>query len=158
MRVSLLSTLYSWFGANGSGMPSRKLVEHACMFKQSAIGVLPTFCSERAGTTYRPTESVLWLRSRFGVAVSSDDVCVRVHTSSCVERRGPGVAPLPCASSAALELMKNSVPPAEVLKFAAGAVAGHSVKPELPLSRPWVSIWVTAMLGAPDASAALDMA
>src|SRR2546428_12891793 len=71
IRVSLLSTGYSCSGANGSGKPSKKLVAHECMFKQSIIGVSPTFCSERAGTTERPTASVLCDRLRLGLAVVS---------------------------------------------------------------------------------------
>src|SRR5260221_1871474 len=59
MRVSLLSSAYSCSGANGSGAPNTKLVAHDFLFKQSMSGVSPAFCSERAGTTYRPTARLL---------------------------------------------------------------------------------------------------
>ena len=133
------------------------MVEHERLFKQSISGVLPTFCSDLAGTTYRPTESVLWLRLRSGVDASVE-VWVRVQTRSWVERRGPTATPLPWASSAAFELMKYSVPPAEVLNIPAGATAGHSVNPELPLSIPWVSICVTPTVPACRTSAAFENA
>jgi hypothetical protein len=54
--------------------------------------------------------------------------------------------------------MKYSVPPAEVLNIPAGATAGHSVNPELPLSRPCVSICVTPTVAAPETSAAFENA
>src|SRR5438874_12782475 len=139
MRVSLLSSAYSWLGANGSAKPLRK-VPQALLFRQSARGVAPTFCSERAGTTQKPTVSTLWASVIDGFLLPSELVFVSDHTSSWCELLGPTATPLPCASSAALELRKYSVPPFAVELRPAGAVAGQIVKPEFPLSIPWVSI------------------
>src|SRR5712692_233965 len=155
-RVSLLSSAYSWLGAKGSAKPSKK-VEQAFMFRQSASGSSPTFCSDLGGTTYWPTVSVEWERLMAG-ALSSDEVLVSDHTRSWFEVRGPTCDPLPWASSAAFELRKYSVPPFALEFRSAGAIAGHSVKPELPLSAPCVSIWVTATLAAPEARAAFEKA
>ena len=50
------------------------------------------------------------------------------------------------------------MPPFAVELRPAGAVAGQIVKPEFPLSIPWVSIWVTLTVAAPCASAAFEKA
>ena len=86
-----------------------------------------------------PTPSTLWVSVTAGELVPSEAVLVRAQTRIWFELRGPMLAPLPCASSAALLLRKYSVPPA-LLSWVppGGAWAGARVKPELPLSSPWV--------------------
>ena len=77
--------------------------------------------------------------SRLGLAV--------LPATTCWSASRPGgrcCVPLPLASSAALEDMKNSVPPLAGEALPGGEVLGQTVKPGLPLSSPAVSIWVTA--------------
>lgn len=53
--------------------------------------------------------TILVVRLNEGIALSSDEVCVRVHTT--------------------IELKKNSVPPLSVLNWNPGDCAGHTVNP-----------------------------
>jgi hypothetical protein len=94
---------------------------------------------------------VRWLRDSAGVD-ASEAVFVSPHTSRSRDD------PLPFASSAALELRKNSVPPASVAYCADGDCAGHRVKPGLPASAPAVSNCVTVRVGVLAASACFEKA
>ena len=65
----------------------------------------------------------------------------------------------PVSVKTALDDMKNSVPPLELLKSRLdGDWAGQTVKPPLPWSAPVVSNWVTWILAAPRASSDLSKA
>src|SRR3954452_5060302 len=121
-------------------------------------GKSPAFCSDFGGIAYSPTVSVSWLSASDGELELSDDVFVSAQTSSWFEEPGPGVVPSPCASSAAFELMKYSVPPRLPSYDVPGDCAGQSVKPEFPLSSPCVSICVTSTDAALEASAAFEKA
>jgi hypothetical protein len=100
---------------------------------------------------YFPAVKVPCVRFRLGLAVFSDEVLDSVQTSRSV------LVPVPFASSAALEDMKNSEPPLAGEASPCGDVLGQTVKPGLPLSSPTVSIWFTATL-PPAASADLEKA
>ena len=80
---------------------------------------------------YWPTGRTWFDRLSAGDAEFSDDVLVSVHATSCCDVRVP---PVPatgcCASSAAFELRKYSVPPLLVLNEPVpGDCAGQTVKP-----------------------------
>ena len=112
-----------------------------------------TGLTDFGGTPYCATVSVVCVMVRFGAGVATDEVLANFHTSRLV------LELLPLASSAASEDMKNSVPPLADDAWPGGDVLGHTVKPGLPPApRPVVSIWVTATLAAPDASAAFEKA
>ena len=102
-----------------------------------------------------------------GLAVFSDAVFVIVHTMSWLEVRVPGVPETGCcASSAAFELRKYSVPLFARLNCdVPGDCAGHSVKPGCvepaslgAVTMPDVSMCCTDTLGAPAASCAFGSA
>jgi hypothetical protein len=92
---------------------------------QSRKGVEPFFWFEGAGTEYRPTLTTVLVSLILGDAELRDCVSVSAHTTRSREVwLSSGLT-----SSAALELMKNSVPPACKLNAPFGAVAGQTVKP-----------------------------
>src|SRR4051812_29372106 len=95
---------------------------------------------------------VRWLSASVGVAERSELVFVSDHSSSCVE------LPVPLASSAAFELRKYSVPPAEDEPRPFGEIAGQTVNPGFPASAPLVSNCTTVCVAAPEASAAFENA
>src|SRR5262249_20702671 len=72
-------------------------------------------CCCFGGTPYWPTARILLLRLSAGLAVSSEPVFDSVQTTNCFEVRVPALPETGiCASSAALELKKYSVPPLDV--------------------------------------------
>ena len=130
-------------------------------FRQSASGVAPAFCCALGGTAYRPTRVTVLLISMLGSCESSDLVLVSAHTIRSLE------APFRAAltSSAAFELKKNSVPLREVLASPESRVspfgdsAGQTVNPAcLPRTMSVVSIWLTPIVPAPEASARFEKA
>jgi hypothetical protein len=97
-----------------------------CPWGTAVVGAVPEpGCCCFGGTPYWPTVRILLLRLTAGLAVFSDAVFVIVHTMSWWE---VWVPPVPetgcCASSAALELRKYSVPLFEVLYCVPGDCAG----------------------------------
>src|SRR5437763_14376238 len=88
-------------------------------------------CCCFGGTPYWPTVRILLLIPRAGVAVFSDAVFDSVHTMSWLEVRVPAAPETGfCASSAAFELRKYSVPLfAELNCEVPGDCAGQTVKP-----------------------------
>ena len=78
----------------------------------SVVGAVPEpGCCCFGGTPYWPTVRILLLRLTAGLAVFSDAVFVSVHTMSWLEVRVPAAPETGfCASSAAFELRKYSVP------------------------------------------------
>src|SRR5919197_5910321 len=80
----------------------------------SVVGAVPEpGCCCFGGTPYWPTVRILLLMPTAGVAVFSDAVFVNVHTMSWFDVRVPAAPETGlCASSAAFELRKYSVPPA----------------------------------------------
>src|SRR6516162_3804534 len=127
-------------------------------------GVLPEpgcFCL--GGIAYRPTVSTSFVRLSDGELELSEDVLVSDQTSRSVDVPVPGVQTAPelhCASSAASELMKYSVPPLSVLNCPGfGDCAGQSVKPGWPPTPEClVSICTADTVVAPAASAAFGSA
>src|SRR5262252_5914358 len=110
---------------------------------------------------------MLLLRLIAGLAVFSDAVLASVHTMSWLEVRVPGLPETGfCASSAALELRKYSVPLFARLNCdVPGDCAGHSVKPGCAgpaslgaFTMPEVSMCCIVTLAAPAASCAFDSA
>src|SRR5215831_3623871 len=78
-------------------------------------------CCCFGGTPYCSADTMSLLRSTAGLAVLSDDVFVIVHTTSWFDVRVPAAPETGfCASSAAFELRKYSVPPLSALKFVPG--------------------------------------
>src|SRR6266550_7924459 len=117
-------------------------------------------CCCFGGTPYWPTVRVLFLRLTVPV-VSSDAVFVSDHTTSWFDVRVPAAPETGfCASSAALELKKYSVPLFAVLNCdVPGDCAGQTVKPGCvepaslgALTMPEVSICCRFTLAAPAAS------
>src|SRR5919201_5617297 len=88
-------------------------------------------CCCFGGTPYWPTVKILLLMPTAGLPVFSDAVFVRVQTMSWVDVRVPAVPDLGfCASSAAFELRKYSVPLFAKLNCEVpGDCDGQSVKP-----------------------------
>src|SRR5689334_8332808 len=134
----------------------------------SVVGAVPEpGCCCFGGTPYWPTVRILLLRLTAGLAVLSDAVFVSDHTMSWLEVRVPGVPVTGCcASSAALELRKYSVPLFAALNCDARCdCAGHSVKPGCvepaslgAFTMPEVSMCWMVTLEAPAASCAFDSA
>src|SRR5919198_900386 len=124
-------------------------------------------CCCFGGTPYCPTVRILLLRLTAALAVFSDAVFVSVHTMSWLEVRVPALPETGfCASSAAFELRRYSVP-----LFASwncevpGDWAGQSVKPGCvdpaslgALTMPEVSMCCIVTLAAPAASCAFEKA
>ena len=118
------------------------------------------------GRAYWFTANNLSLRWRSGTPFS-DEVFVSVHTTICSEVWSP---PVPAfgwvASSAALELMKYSVPPAPSWnELVPGDWAGQTVKPGCvdpaslgAVTMPDVSMCCIVTLEAPAASCAFENA
>src|SRR5438132_4566946 len=123
-------------------------------------------CCCFGGTPYWPTPRMLLLRLSAGTEFS-DEVFVSVQRMIWFELRVPA-SPLTgfCASSAAFELRKYSVPPLSVLNESVpGDCAGQTVKPGCvepaslgALTIPDVSMCWIAALGAPAASCAFEKA
>src|SRR5204862_640734 len=88
-------------------------------------------CCCFGGTPYWPTLRILLLRLSAGLAVFSDAVFVSVHTTNCSDVRVPAAPETGfCASSAAFELRKYSVPLfAELHCEVPGDCAGQTVNP-----------------------------
>src|SRR5215471_823980 len=134
----------------------------------SVPGAVPVpGCCCFGGTPYWPTVKILLLRLTAGLAVFSDAVFVSDHTTSWLEVRLPAWPVTGfCASSAALELRKYSVPLFARLNCdVPGDCAGHSVKPGCvepaslgAFTRPEVSMCWIVTLDAPAASCAFDSA
>src|SRR6266516_1265552 len=131
-------------------------------------GALPEpGCCCFGGTPYWPTVRILLLRLAAGLAVFSDAVFVSVHTMSWSDVRVPAAPETGfCASSAAFELKKDSVPRFARLNCEVpGDCAGQSVKPGCvePASlgaptMPDVSMRCIVTLAAPAASCAFEKA
>src|SRR5919197_2661015 len=118
-------------------------------------------CCCFGGTPYWPTVKILLLRLSVGVAVFSDEVFVSVQTMSWFEVRVPGAPETGlCASSAAFELRRYSVPLFARLNCdVPGDCAGQSVKPGCvepaslgALTMPEVSMCCIVTFAAPAAS------
>src|SRR5215218_11080919 len=119
----------------------------------------PAFWSALGGVVYRLTVDRPLCRSSDGESLSRERVLVSAHRPMVLDE--PKSSPL--ASSAALELMKYSVPPlALAYWWVPGLIAGHTVKPGSPprvLAVPAaVLIWTMCTLASPRARARLDMA
>src|SRR5437773_4913801 len=99
IRVSLLSSVDSTSGANGSGAPSRS-VEQGTSLRHCPSGNGPAFWLLGGGGAYAPTPTRVSCSLRSGLAVSSELVLVRLQVAMLVEVVPPGT---PEASSAALE-------------------------------------------------------
>src|ERR687887_301026 len=130
-------------------------------------GVPEPGCCCFGGTPYWPTVRILLLRLTAGLAVFSDAVFVSVHTMSWLEVRVPAAPETGfCASSAAFELRKYSVPLfARLNCVVPGDCAGQSVNPGCvepaslgALTIPDVSMCCIAGLAAPAASCAFEKA
>src|SRR5438874_6242557 len=118
-------------------------------------------CCCFGGTPYWPTVRILLLIPTAGLAVFSDAVFESVHTMSWFDVRVPAVPETGfCASSAAFELRRYSVPLFPVAKeLVPGDCAGQSVKPGWvspaslgALTRPNVSMCCIVTFAAPAAS------
>src|SRR6266480_105340 len=133
----------------------------------AVVGAVPDpGCCCFGGTPYCPAVSTLLLRLSAGTAFR-DAVFVSVQATICVEVRLP---PVPetgfCASSAAFELRKYSVPWAALLNEPVpGDCAGQTVKPGCvepasleTLTAPNVSMCCMFTLAAPAASCAFEKA
>src|SRR3954452_7875173 len=119
----------------------------------------PRFWSALGGVVYRLTPDRPLRRTSEGEALSKDLVFVSAHSPTVFDEPKP----VPLASSAALELMKYSVPPlALAYWWVPGLIAGHTVKPGSPprvLAVPTaVSICTRCKRASPRARARLDMA
>src|SRR5262252_7636625 len=124
-------------------------------------------CCCFGGTPYWPTVKMLLLRLTAGLAVFSDAVFVSAHTMSWLEVRVPAWPETGfCASSAAFELRKYSVPLLSRLNCdVPGDCAGQSVNPGCvepaslgAFTMPEVSMCCMDTLAAPAASCAFDSA
>src|SRR5919198_6658613 len=133
----------------------------------SSASVPEPGCCCFGGTPYWPTVGILLLIATAGLAVFSDAVFVSVHTMSWLEVRLPAAPETGfCASSAAFELRKYSVPLlARSNCDVPGDWDGQSVKPGCvepaslgAFTMPEVSMCVTVTLAAPAASAAFESA
>src|SRR5919198_4781824 len=132
-----------------------------------SAGVPEPGCCCFGGTPYWPTVRILLLMPTAGLPVFSDAVFVRVQTMSWVDVRVPAVPDLGfCASSAAFELRKYSVPLFAKLNCEVpGDCAGQTVKPGCvdpaslgALTMPEVSMCCIVTLAAPAASCAFEKA
>src|ERR671936_89728 len=134
----------------------------------SVVGAVPEpGCCCFGGTPYWPTVRILLLMPTAALVVVSDAVFVSVHTMSWLEVRLPALPETGfCASSAAFELRRYSVP-----LFASwncevpGDWAGQSVKPGCvepaslgAFTMPEVSMCCIVTLAAPAASWAFESA
>src|SRR5919202_5173314 len=134
----------------------------------SVVGAVPEpGCCCFGGTPYCPTVRIRLLMPTAGVAVFSDDVFVSVHTMSWLEVRLPAAPETgSCASSAAFELRRYSVPLFSRLNCdVPGDCAGHTVKPGCvdpaslgAFTMPEVSMCCICTLAAPAASCAFEKA
>src|SRR5436309_10235289 len=124
-------------------------------------------CCCFGGPPYWPTVRILLLRLTAGLAVFSDAVFVSVHTMSWFEVRVPAVPETGfCASSAAFELRRYSVPLFARLNCdVPGDCAGQSVNPGCvepaslgALTVPEVSMCCIVTFAAPAASWAFESA
>src|SRR2546423_3563598 len=124
-------------------------------------------CCAFGGTPYWPTVRILLLRLTAGLAVFSDAVLANVHAISWFDVRVPAVPATGfCASSAAFELRKYSVPLFARLNCdVPGDCEGQTVKPGWvepaslgALTIPEVSMCCIVTLAAPAASWAFESA
>src|SRR5436190_22861831 len=124
-------------------------------------------CCCFGGTPYWPTVTILLLIATAGVAVFSEAVFVSAHTTSWFDVRVPAAPETGfCASSAAFELSRYSVPLLARLNCEVpGDCAGQSVKPGCvdpaslgAFTMPDVSMCCIVTLAAPAASCAFDSA
>src|SRR6516165_3380677 len=139
-----------------------------CPCGTSVLGAVPEpGCCCFGGTPYWPTVKISLLRLTAGLAVFNDAVFVSAHTMSWLEVRVPAVPDTGCcASSAAFELRKFSVPLFARLNCdVPGDCAGHSVKPGCvepaslgTFTMPEVSMCCMVTFAAPAASCAFDSA
>ena len=135
---------------------------------RAVVGAVPEpGCCCFGGTPYWPTVSTVFDKLRAGELLLSEDVLVKLHTTSWFELRLPAEPATGfVASSAAFELKKFSVPPAfRLYDVVPGDCAGQTVKPGWvepaslgTLTAPNVSICCMVTLAAPAASCALEKA
>src|SRR5580765_5549280 len=153
--------------------PVPAMVTVVVSFRQKPCGVFmpggvpEPGCRCLGGTPYWPTGRTWLDRLTAGDAEFSDDVLVIVHATSCCDVRVPTVPEIGfCASSAAFELSKYSVPPLLVLNDPVpGDCAGQTVKPGCvepvslgALTSPEVSRCCIVTFAAPAASCAFENA
>src|ERR687888_2471145 len=135
------------------------------VFLSASVPEPGCFCF--GGTPYWPTVRILLLRLSAGVAVFSEAVFFRVHTMSWFDVRLPAAPETGfCASSAAFELRRYSVPLFARLNCdVPGDCAGQTVKPGCvdpaslgAFTMPDVSMCCIVTLAAPAASCAFEKA